>query len=46
MKSLVNERFLVSVFIDSKLFGKGHCLSRLLGGLDFNSIKKKLKYVT
>ena len=32
---------LVSIFIDSKLLGKGHHLARLLGGgLEFNSIKK------
>ena len=32
MKSVVNESFLVSLFIERKLFGKGHGLSRLLKG--------------
>ena len=32
IKSVVNESFLVSVFIDRKLFCKGHGLSRLLKG--------------
>ena len=42
MKSVVNESCLVSVFMDRKLFGEGHGLSRLVkGDLDFSSIKTK-----
>ena len=42
MKSVVNESCLVTVFMDRKLFGKGHGLSRLVKlDLDFSSIKTK-----
>ena len=40
MKSAVKESILVSVFIDRKLFGKGHRLSRLLKGVLISVLSK------
>ena len=41
MKSIVNESSLVSVFMDSKLFGKGHGLSIIEGGSWFQFHQNK-----